>query len=123
ILSSRIHRLENQQQRPLVLRIKFVLKFGKRLNTHRQSLLGLRLVFAVQIECIVRIEILQSKFLALFDNKRVRKPMGPSNDFFRLHQSFEGLAAAGVSDTLASLLVKGSMVILFKTSSAEHPGV
>ena len=52
VLAGRVHRLEDGQHRPAVLRVEHVLQLGERLDAHRQRLLRARLVL-VGVRCSV----------------------------------------------------------------------
>ena len=67
VLARRVHRLKNQQHRPLVLRVKLVLKIRQRLHADGQRLLRARLEFGLDAKRVRRVKILEPKFLSVRD--------------------------------------------------------
>jgi hypothetical protein len=56
VLTCRVHRLEDQQQRPAVLRVQLVLQVRELAHERLQVVLCLVLVVAVEPERIVRVD-------------------------------------------------------------------
>src|SRR5260370_1479471 len=65
IFSRGVHRLKDEQDRPLILRIKHVLQFCKYFNTSFQQFFCPWLVFGGDFTGIVWINILEPKLLAI----------------------------------------------------------
>src|SRR5258708_7025202 len=61
VLPGGVHRLEDQQHRPAVLRVKHVLKLGQQIDAHGKRLLGARLVLGCEVERVAGVDILQAK--------------------------------------------------------------
>ena len=80
-----IHGLENQQHRPLVLRIKFVLQFGQRLDTHGQRLFRARFVLVAQMERVGGVVILEAEFFPVRHAERLGERARDLDDLGFLH--------------------------------------
>lgn len=86
ILASRIHGLEHQQHRPLVLGIELVLQFGQRLDADLQPFLGLALVLRLEPQRVAGIDLVQPEFLPVFKTEGIRQPArNLQNPFFAWH--------------------------------------
>ena len=73
VLPGRIHRLENEQDRPFILGIELVLQFGQGEHAGGKRFLRPRLVFFLRkLECVIRIDILEAKILAFRDAELAR---------------------------------------------------
>ena len=72
ILAGRIHGLEDQQQRPAVLRIEHILQIGQGLNSGLQGFLRARLVSGRQLAGVFRIHIFQPELFPLGNSKASR---------------------------------------------------
>src|SRR5512132_2560698 len=96
VLARRIHRLEDHQDPPLVLRIQPLLQLGERLDAKRENLLSARLILGFEVAGIVGIEFLQPELVAAGDAIRSTK-LPTSLDPLRQAQSFEGHRASSLS--------------------------
>src|ERR1041385_7318075 len=67
ILAGRVHGLEYQKNGPAILGIKPLLQLSKSLDRDRESFLGLGFLLIAQVARVARIDVLQSKFLAIAD--------------------------------------------------------
>ena len=67
ILASGVHRLEDEEHGPAVLRVEPVLQLGQGLHTALQALLGTWLVLRLQPCGIIGVDVLETKFVALGD--------------------------------------------------------
>ena len=63
VLAGRVHRLEDQQHRPAVLRVEHVLQLGERLDALLQRLLGARLVLGAEVERVAGVDVLEAEAL------------------------------------------------------------
>src|SRR5688572_22668306 len=61
ILACGIHRLENVQDSPAILRVEHVLQFGQLAHTSGERFLGSRLVFGPEVERVFRIDVLETE--------------------------------------------------------------
>src|SRR5262249_25098508 len=77
ILASRVHGLNDQQHRPRILCVEFVLQFCHVLDTLLQQLLGILLGF--QAVSVVRIEIFQVELLAVLNPIWLRQLARPAH--------------------------------------------
>jgi hypothetical protein len=66
VLAGRIHRLEDRQQRPLVLRVELLLKIGETLDAVGQHLLRL-VLFDIEAAGVVAGMIAQPEFFSFGD--------------------------------------------------------
>jgi hypothetical protein len=85
VLPRRIHRLEDEEQRPAILPVKHVLQFGERTHTGLQRLLRARLVLGLEFTRVARIDILQPEFLSVPDAVRLGQYVGCFDDFLGFH--------------------------------------
>ena len=85
VFPRRIHRLEDEEHRPAILRVKHVLQFRERLHPGLQRLLRARLVLGLEFTRVARIDILQSEFLSIRDAVRLGKLVGCFDDLFGFH--------------------------------------
>ena len=69
VLAGGVHRLEDQQHRPLVLGVEFVLQLGQRLDARGQRFLGARLVFALEPKRLARVKSFRRNSLPLVTRK------------------------------------------------------
>jgi hypothetical protein len=77
-----IHRLKDQEQRPLVLGVELILQFGEARDSCYQRFLRSGFVFLSELKGVIRIDIFQAKVLAFGDAKRFDDFSGCSDDFF-----------------------------------------
>ena len=85
ILARSVHRLEDEKQRPAVLRVKNVLQLREGLHTGFQRLLRPRLVFGFEFARIAGIHVGEPEFLPARDAIRFREPLGGLDDFGNFH--------------------------------------
>ena len=85
VLAGGIHRLEDEQQRPLALGVKLVLKFRQRLDALGQRFFGFGFALVFVPDRVGGIEILQVKFFAVINPEGFGERPGFFDDFFRFH--------------------------------------
>ena len=86
ILAGCVHCLKNQEHRPLVLGIKFILQLGQGCDAHRQRFLRSRFVcFLGEFKCVVRIDILETKIFTFADSEWLGQFAGSFDDLFCFH--------------------------------------
>ncbi len=70
VLAGRIHGLEHQQQRPVILGVEHVLLLGEPFDAALEYLLGLALVLGLEATGVPRIDILEPEVLTARDAVR-----------------------------------------------------
>jgi len=70
--------LEDEQHRPLVLRVEFVLQFGQYLDAPRQRFLRPRLVLVFELQRVAGVNVFEPELAAVLDAKRPREFVGPA---------------------------------------------
>ena len=74
VFSSSVHGLKDQQERPAILRVQFVLQFGELLDALFQKLVGFFL--GLHAGSVCRIVILEAEMLSVFYTKRLYQLAG-----------------------------------------------
>ncbi len=90
VLAGGVHRLEDEQHRPAVLRVKLVLLLGQPLDAAREQLLRAGLVLGAELARVGRIEILEPEALALDDPVRLDEAANGGNDVLARHAGSRG---------------------------------
>ena len=72
VLPGRVHRLEDQQEGPLVLGVELVLERREELDTLLE-LLGRVVLLELQTPGVARVEVLQAELLSALDEVRTRE--------------------------------------------------
>ena len=86
VLAGRVHRLEDQQHRPAVLRVELVLEFREHIDAQRERFLRLRLRFVAETERVARIDLLEPEFAAVGDSEGLCEGSRAFDQLFRLHR-------------------------------------
>ena len=85
VLARGVHGLEDQQQRPAVLRVELVLELGERRDAHRERFLGARLVLGAEVERVAGSTSLRRKPRPSVTRKGFAKLRALLIELLRLH--------------------------------------
>ena len=87
VFAGGVHSLQNEKQRPVILRIELLLQIGNKTSPMINNFLAVLLV--LHVACLARIVIFQAKFIALPDAVGFTKLRG----FLDLFSVFHGAAS------------------------------
>ena len=85
VLPGGVHRLEDQQHPPAVLRVELVLQLGQRVDADLQRLLRARLVFPPESARVGRIDVLEPETVPVLDAIGLGELARHLDDFADLH--------------------------------------